>query len=178
METWLDAVIKQKHGTTEEVRQQGFIWWMLDGEKEFITKSIQDKCYTFQMPFDREINDRRHRVTMQKQAQATHTGEDRWTNLDQNCYEMMSSNCAIVGMFVGYSPALGNKHTDLCESRADDAETTIDWEMMPPLCRQDDVDSKNWQVEEERQKRQKKEAGSSNAIGAADQHGDFSPDWD
>ena len=78
--------------------------------------------------------------------QQTHTGEARWTNMDSQCYEVISSGCAIVGFFVGYGVAQGKKHTDLCASRAGDAECTINWELMPPLCRADDVDAKNEKI--------------------------------
>ena len=94
------------------------------------------------------------------------TGEARWTNMDNQCYEAVSSGCAIVGFFVGYGVSQGKKTGDLCESRAGDAECTIDWELMPPLCRQDDVDAKNEKIVASR--REKTEAaGSSSADGSS-----------
>ena len=104
------------------------------------------------MPFDPEIQQRRSRKAMQMKAQTTHTGEERWSTLDNQCVECISSGCSIVGFFVGYGVALGQKVSDLCESRKKDAETNIDWSMMPPLCRPDNVNEKNKEVEEKRQK--------------------------
>ena len=120
---------------------------------------------TIAMPFDPEIIKRSSRGAMQKTAQTTHTGEERWTNMDQNCFEVISSGCAIVGFFVGYGVALGKVVGDLCPSRQDDAEVTIDWNLMPPLCRPDNIDTKNTELEE---KRQKKEAGPSSAQDSGD----------
>ena len=69
--------------------------------------------------------------------------------------EVCSSGCATVGFFVGYSVALGKRYNGLCKSREGDAETNIDWGLMPPLCRpNDDVDKKNMQIQEKRQKRE------------------------
>ena len=42
-----------------------------------------------------------------------------------------------------------------------------DWQLVPPLCREDNLEFKN----------RKKDAEASNAAGAADQHDDFVPDW-
>ena len=97
--------------------------------------------------------------------QQTHTGEARWTNMDSQCYEVISSGCAIVGFYVGYGVAMGKQTSDLCKSRKEDAETTINWDLMPPLCRPDDVEVKNTKIEEKRQKKDA-EAGSSSAQGS------------
>ena len=90
--------------------------------------------------------------------------------MDDCCFEAISSGCAIVGFFVGYGVSLGKKSTDLCASRAMDAECTINWDLMPPLCRPDDVDDKNKRVVASR--RAKTEAADSSSAGAGDTRGD------
>ena len=64
------------------------------------------------MCFDPEIQKRVNRKEMHMKAQKTHTGEERWTNVDSHFIEVCSSSCAIVGFSVGYSVVLG-----LCQSR-------------------------------------------------------------
>ena len=125
------------------------------------------------MPIDPELRNRQHRVEMQRKAQTTHTGEARWTNMDQNCYEVMSSGCAIVGFFVGYGVAQGKNKGGLCSSRAGDAECTIDWKLMPPLCRPDDVHAKNEKIAASRQ--EKTEAASSSSADAGEAHDNNNP---
>ena len=97
-------------------------------------------------------------------AQTTHTGEERWSNLDNFCIECISSSCSIVGFFVGYGVALGKGSSDLCESRVKDAETNIDWRMMPPLCRLDDVDEKHKFLEETRRTKEMRRADASHIV--------------
>ena len=115
------------------------------GGRKYTTPAWRNACEKCSMPFDPEIQARMDRKAMQRKAQTTHTGEERWSNLDNELIECISSGCSIVGLFVGYSVA--TKNSGLCESRMKDAETNIDWSMMPPLCRPDDVDKKNMQVE-------------------------------
>ena len=144
-----------------------------------------EACQTYSMPFDPEILKRSDRRAMQMKAQTTHTGEERWTNVDHELVECFSSGCSIVGFFVGYSVALGKKSTDLCQSRSKDAETTIDWSLIPPLCRPDDVHEKNKRVEERR--RTEMRADSSRGIvlsspppspDAGHEHNPYGDDWD
>ena len=116
------------------------------------------------MPFDPEIQKRSNRKEMQMKAQTTHTGEERWSNLDNFCIECISSSCAIVGFFVGYGVALGKDSSDLCQSRKQDAEMSIDFNMMPPLCRPDDVNNKNKFLDEWRQAQEMARAGASHIV--------------
>ena len=92
-------------------------------------------------------------------AQKTHTGEERWTNVDRHFIEVCSSSCAIVGFSVGYSVVLGKKNNGLCQSRQGDAEVTIDWDLMPPL--PDNMDEKNTEIKEKRQKRERETTGGA-----------------
>ena len=110
---------------------------------------------------------------MQREAQTTHTGEARWTHMDNQCYEAISSGCAIVGFFVGYGVAQGSKNNDLCQSRVGDAECSINWMLMPPLCRPDDVDTKNEKIVVSRQ--EKTEAAGSSSADAGGTHDDNDP---
>ena len=113
---------------------------------------------------------------MQQKAQTTHTGEERWTNMDSNCYEVISSGCAIVGFFVGYGVSQGKKKGGLCSSREGEAECTINWELMPPLCRADDVDAKNEKIAVSRQ--EKTEAAGLSSADAGDTDKDCAGDTD
>ena len=181
MDTWMDRVIEAKGGTIEEVHQKGFIRWMLQKERTFDTETMQDDCANYQMRLDPELLKRHSRGDMQQDAQTTHTGEARWTNMDNQCYEAISSGCAIVGFFVGYGVAQGKKTSDLCASRLDNAECTIDWQLMPPLCRPDDVDAKNEKIVVSRQEKTEAAGASNEAAGpsnadASDTHDDYDPE--
>ena len=94
-------------------------------------------------------------------AQKTHMGEERWTNIGNHFVEVCSSGCAIVGFFVGYSVALGRNNSDLCPSRRGDAEVTIAWGLMPPLCGRDNIDQKNMEIKKKRQKRESETTGGA-----------------
>ena len=48
-----------------------------------------------------ELQKRNRRREMQKDADKTHTGEARWTNVGSDGVEFMSSHNAVVGWFVG-----------------------------------------------------------------------------
>ena len=149
---------------------------MHEKKATFETDEMKDDCLKRQLKLDPEIHKRQSRGDMQRDAQAGHTGEARWTNMDGQCYEVMSSGCAIVGFFVGYGVALGKEKNGLCTSRTLQAESTIDWGMVPPLCRLDDVDAKNEKVVAKRH--QKTEAAGSSSAGqadAGDTHNDNEP---
>ena len=164
MEKTFEAVIEAYEGETSEVRQLGFIRWMLQGERQYMTPEWRQACMENSMRFDPEIQQRLSRKAMQMKAQTTHTGEERWSNLDNCCIECISSGCSIVGFFVGYSVAVCKRSSDLYESRKLTAETSINWNMMPPLCRPDDVDEKNKQVEEKRRTKEMLRADASHGI--------------
>eukprot|EP00974_Lingulodinium_polyedra_P069196 6698630-Lingulodinium_polyedra.AAC.1 len=63
---------------------------------------------------------------MNAQAAATHTGEERWSNCDEYMNEFVSSSCAIVGVFAGYSVGFGKASSPICTSHACQAEWEID----------------------------------------------------
>ena len=166
----MDQVIEGQDTSIEEVREKGYLRWHLEKEnRKFETGYMAGLAANYQMRFDREIHERQQRKVMQEKMQKTHTGEDRWTNIDNYCIELISSGCAIVGMFVGYSVARA-KPGDLCTSRQHDAETSVDWLQMPPLCRPDDVDKQNAAIElrrqEAEQKKQRAASGSGGARGS------------
>ena len=127
----------------------------------------------YRMRLDPELHKRQSRGDMQRDAQKTHAGEARWTNMDRHCYEAISSGCAIVGFFVGYGVAQGKTNSDACPSRAGEAECTINWMLMPPLCRPDDVDAKNEKIVVSRQ--EKTEAAGSSSANAGDTHDPLTP---
>jgi hypothetical protein len=49
---------------------------------------------------------RLQREDTQTHAQSSHTTEERWCIVDQYLHETVSSTCAVVGFFVGYTVAL------------------------------------------------------------------------
>ena len=164
MEKTFAEVIEHYTGEISQVRQLGFIRWMLQGDRSYTTPAWRQACREWRMPFDPEIQKRSNRKEMQMKAQRTHTGEERWSNLDSTCIECISSGCAIVGFFVGYGVALGKDSSDLCQSRKQDAEMSIDFNMMPPLCRPDDVNNKNKFLDEWRQAQEMARAGASHIV--------------
>ena len=117
---------------------------------------------------DTALQDRTSRVAMQAQAEITHTGEARWCNFDQYFHEVVSSSCAVVGVFVGYSVTQGKKGGDLCTSRGGQAECGVEWQSLPPLCRVDDLEARNAKL------------GRPGSSGRADREAspdDSSPEW-
>ena len=48
-------------------------------------------------------------------------------NFDQFLYEMVSSTCAVVGFFVGYSMTLPEDTSELCPSRQTQAECGLEY---------------------------------------------------
>ena len=99
MEKTFEAVIKAYRGETSEVRQLGFIRWMLQGGRRYMTPEWRQACKTCSMPFDPEIQERKDRKAMQMKAQTTHTGEERWSNLDNHLIECIGSGCSIVARY-------------------------------------------------------------------------------
>ena len=65
----------------------------------------------------------------------------------------MSSHDAVVGFFVGYGPAESNAKNHITLSRNNQAEVDLDWDMVPPFCRPDDIVTKNAELARRRQVR-------------------------
>eukprot|EP00974_Lingulodinium_polyedra_P004770 447889-Lingulodinium_polyedra.AAC.1 len=65
----------------------------------FTTERWQDACKNCSMEFDRELVNRQSRAEMQTGCEKSHTGEQRWTDVDSEFYEYVSSQVAIVGFF-------------------------------------------------------------------------------
>ena len=84
---------------------------------------------------------------MQTHVERTHTGDKRWSNFDQFLYEIVSSTCAVVGFFVGFSVILLANTAGLATSRQTQAELSVDWNVLPPLCRAVNVVARNRQLE-------------------------------
>ena len=106
------------------------------------------------IPLDRELKKRNDRHAMQADADNCHIDERRWTNIDQSAFEVMSSHDAVVGFFVGYGPVVSsNKKSHITKSRKKHAEVGLDWDMVPPICRPDDIKKKNAELERKRQER-------------------------
>ena len=190
MEKTLEEVIKAQGGETSEVGQKGFARWMLENEPTYSAPQWTADCNAYKMRFDPEILKISNRKAMQMKAQRTRTGEERCADIDHHCIECISSGCAIVGLFVGYSVDMGMKRTDLCASRLKDAELTIDWTPTPPRRRPDNIDDRNAAIKESREEAniQKATASGSKAEDtqsssdellhlAEDFSPDFSPDW-
>ena len=98
----------------------------------------------------------------------------------------MSSHDAVVGFFVGYGPAESSATNHITFSRNNQAEVDLDWDMVPPFCRPDDIVTKNAELARRRQVR----AGElseypppadvpPDAVDASDGGDDTDePDWD
>ena len=82
------------------------------------------------IPLDRELNKRNDRHAMQADADKSHIGERRWTNIDQCAFEVMSSHDAVVGFFVGYGPAESNAKNHITLSRNNQAEVDLGWDIV------------------------------------------------
>ena len=69
-----------------------------------------------------------------------------------------SSTCAVVGFFVGYSAILPKATSELCPFRRQQAELSVDWHILPPPCRADNVVERNRQLEDVRRGERSKAA--------------------
>ena len=149
--------------------EQGVLRWASSKGKTFETPKWRAAASNYRMRVDPELQHRRDRQEMQTKAQGSHLGEERWCNTDQYFHEYVSSSCAVVGMFLGYSVILGKATGDLTGSRIDQSEASVDWSLLPPLCRADDVEARNIRLEEKRQKeaREAARAGQPGSSGEA-----------
>ena len=91
---------------------------------------------------------------MQKEAGKTNTGEKRWTNVGPDGVEFLSSHNGVVGWFIGYATSVGRRTGCVTPSREQQAEWGMRWDLVPPLCRPDNIEAKNTQVRQQ-------QAGSS-----------------
>ena len=97
--------------------------------------SIKKKADKNELRLDIYLQKRAYRREMQIEAEQAHMGEKAWTNVDQYGVEIVSSHCAVVGFFVGYSPVVSSKSTSVTASRSHQAEWGMDWDSLPPWCR-------------------------------------------
>ena len=89
MEKTFGAVIEAENADISEVCQKGFCRWMLEKEtRTYDTPQWRDLCGKSQMRFDPKLQKRVSRKEMQVKAQKTHTGEERWTNVDRHFIEV------------------------------------------------------------------------------------------
>ena len=89
-----------------------------------------------------EFQKRYHRREMHIDAQKTHLGEARWTNVGADGIEFISSHNAVVGWFVGYSLVQKKSSKTVTKSRGLQCEWGMRWAMVPPLCRPDNIEVK------------------------------------
>ena len=123
--------------------RRGFTRWLRKSGKEFKLKNWEHDARHYQLRHEPEMQKRYDRCAMQTGAETSHYGEARWSNVDSQMYEVTSSAVSVVAMLVGYGPFQGKKNSDICQSRAGQAETSLDVNCLPPLCRPDNVEEKN-----------------------------------
>jgi len=85
---------------------------------------------------------------MQSLAEKGKTGEPRWSCIDAGGLEVISSGCSVVGFFIGYGVL--SKSSQVTTSRKKQAEHNLDWAMLPPLCRPDNLAAKNAALAQEK----------------------------
>ena len=173
-------------GTKESIEKNLFNRAVRKPEEEMKLVDVIKDAMNQTIPLDTELNKRNDRHAMQADADKSHIGERRWTNIDQCAFEVMSSHDAVVGFFVGYGPAESNAKNHITLSRNNQAEVDLDWDMVPPFCRPDDIVTKNAELARRRQVR----AGElseypppadvpPDAVDASDGGDDTDePDWD
>ena len=146
-----EALGKEKGMKREDVQQNGF-WRTLRSQGEtFSPTAVVNAVRQNALEIDPELNKRKSRHMMQDEAEKTHTGESKWTNVDHWGVECISSHCSIVGFFVGYGPT---RKAHVTTSRQAFACKGLQWDLLPPLCRPDNVLEKNAWVAAERAKLQ------------------------
>ena len=149
--------------------ETGILAWATNLQKEFATPEWTAATCENRLQVDRTLQERTQRGAMQTKAEGTHTGEERWCNMDQFFVETVSSTCAVVGFFVGYAVSLAKDSKEFCQSRQGQAELSVDWEILPPLCRADNVEERNIKVAEVRERAKAERAsGSGGARGSMD----------
>ena len=75
--------------------------WAGERGKTFEAPGWHQAAAQAQLHIDPTLQARLHRGEIQTHAERAHTGEERWSNLDQFLYETVSSTCMVVGFFVG-----------------------------------------------------------------------------
>jgi hypothetical protein len=151
-----------------EIKQKGVLRKIREKDTLFDPQELRSAAEKGDfMPY--EEHKRTSRWQMQSEAEKTHTGEAKWTNVSWDGSEMVSSHCSVVGFFIAYGP-----HTKkmMCGSRDSMAAHNLDWKSLPPLCRPDNLDDKNREIEQKRKalenkKEEERASGSGQAASSS-----------
>ena len=130
-----DEIIKSKVLSPADVEHKGILRTLRQSNKFFTPPSLLTAAAENELRVDVPLNMRIDRHVMQTEAEKGHAVEPRWTCVDGQGLEAMSSACSIVGFFVGYDVLASNKSSTITTSRKGQCEHNLDWKMVPPLCR-------------------------------------------
>ena len=151
----VEDFVKEQGWTFKEINEKGICRKCTETETSFRPKKILREYETMDFWPDEMLERRKDRLKMQDESEKTHMGETPWTNVDNMGYEVVSSRCSVVGMLVGHAATIAKAITG---SRAQTGTQGVDFRFLPPLCRPDDIDDKNFMLQEKRaQKRQSEE---------------------
>ena len=150
----------------EQFKRWGVQKWARTYNKTYASKTLRERADAMELPIDVPLQQSQTRQEMQTTAEAGHQGEPRWTHTDADFFETMSSGCAIVGFFVGYQPCPG-KTGALTTSRTGQVELGLDWNMIPGLCRQDDLAEGDARLSDFRKEKAAKKAAAASSSSPA-----------
>ena len=132
------------------VQQTGFFkqlhaWSGNTNNKYFITRELERQLKAKEYWPPEGLLKRQSRSMMQKEALKGGSSEEPWTNADPSGHEFMSSRASVVGLFVGHSPASKDPGTTamMTPSRKQFGTVNFSQDLLPFLCREDDVEEKN-----------------------------------
>ena len=111
LQTHLEVVLKNWCAQPSDIPwEEGFMIWAGQRDNKFETPGWWQAAQCKKLRGDPTLQVRLQRGGMQTDAKSSHTGEARWCNVDQYLDETVSSTCAVVGFFVGYSVTLPKRH--------------------------------------------------------------------
>ena len=168
-----EDILSELSADRMDVRSKGLFRHIRQNGMEVRLKSILEKTRSNTLRVDVGLQKRNQRREMQKDADKTHTGEARWTNVGSDGVEFMSSHNAVVGWFGVYSPLYKKEHSMVRKSQ-ELCEWGMRWDMVPPLCRPDNIEEKSTEV---RQQQQTTSSSSQDELEDVNAESMDEPDW-
>ena len=161
-------VMAQNNLNPKEVEEKGLFHCLREKGVSFLPTRQVQKASANALTIHKELLERQNRHDMQTKAEQGHSGEPPWTCEDQHGEEVISSVCAVVGFFIFYGVLAKKLPTMTTTSRKTQAEHNVKWNIVPPLCRLDNLEEKNAALQAMREESASSSALPPPDIGAAE----------